>query len=141
MSETKPLAVCATCPWRYENHRKKHPAGWFNISNLKRLWNGIRTGEAPGMICHSTDPKNVEYGGDKVVKPGHERPCAGMVILVCVELETISHAATLREYSKTHALPMKRWAVARWYEKYLFGQLPPVLDQRAEVGLPWRPRL
>lgn len=35
--------ICDTCPWRVKNHGKPHAAGWYKISNLRRLESrGIR---------------------------------------------------------------------------------------------------
>jgi hypothetical protein len=90
MNDEKPTPrVCATCPWRTANHGKPHPAKWYSIANLRRLWNGLRTAKAPGMICHSTDPKNVEYGGDAPVKPGHEMECGGALYLLIQNIERV----------------------------------------------------
>ena len=86
-------APCATCPWRRENHGKPHEDGWYDPDNLKRLWNGLREGEA--MICHATDPKAVEYGGTKEVAPGHERMCVGALALV--QRHTHALEAVLKE--------------------------------------------
>lgn len=89
---------CGTCPWRPENHGAENPEGWeetnqqiqeehgesledwYSEENLRRLWEGLRTGRAPGMICHATDPNADDYGGDPA-KEGHERYCTGALIL------------------------------------------------------------
>lgn len=134
--EKKCLRVCATCPWLKENHNKEHPAGWYKIENLKRLWNGLRKGDAPGIVCHSTDPKNIEYGGDKEITPGHESPCAGAMILMINHVNEASKT-DMKEYKSRHSLPLTKGGIAVMIEKALSGQLPPVEDKSSEVGLPW----
>ena len=75
---------CAQCPWRAENHGKRHPNGFYTKRNLRRLWNQVRKGGGV-QSCHMTDtnhPDHVEAGakGDQV----HE--CMGSVVLVWREL-------------------------------------------------------
>lgn len=127
--------VCETCPWRTANHGKPHPAKWYSVANLKRLWNGLRKGDAPGMVCHSTDPESKEYGGTKDVKPGHKRECAGALILV-IEHVNEAQKIPLAEYRKKHKFPMTRMGFAVWIERYIFNGIPSVADQRDIVSLP-----
>lgn len=80
-----PLA-CAHCPWRISNQGKQHPHNFYAKSNLRRLWNGLRTGEAPGMSCHPTDPHMAEYEGYEATADREEtHECAGSVILLARE--------------------------------------------------------
>lgn len=82
--------ACVACPWRKANQGKPHPHGWYDQSNLDRLWRGLRTGEAPGMTCHPTDTNNL-------VPEGHREPpesavrheCTGALILVQRELRHV----------------------------------------------------
>lgn len=90
------LSPCDKCPWRTDNHQKRHKFGFYTKKNLIRLWNGIRDGNA--QSCHPTDashPDHVACGA----KPGTEvKECAGSVILVIREL---SQMAALSEDGKT----------------------------------------
>ena len=82
------LSPCAACPWRTENHQKKHRFGFYTKKNLIRLWNGLRKGDA--MSCHPTDPSHPDHvacGAKPGSKP-HE--CAGSVILILRELTRIA---------------------------------------------------
>ena len=80
---------CAQCPWRTENHGKRHPNGFYTKRNLKRLWNQVRKGGGV-QSCHRTDtnhPDHVEAGakGDQV----HE--CMGSIVLVWRELRAFEN--------------------------------------------------
>lgn len=78
---------CANCPWRKSNQGKPHPHGWYTVQNLRRLWKGLRTGEAPGMTCHPTDPNNEVPEGCRAAPEGAEaKECAGALLLVQKEL-------------------------------------------------------
>jgi hypothetical protein len=135
-SAAKMIRVCDTCPFLKVNHGKPHPAKWYSIKNLRRLWNGLRTGKAPGMVCHSSDPNNKDYGGDKNVKPGHEQECAGALILMIRHANEYGRLSKLA-YKVKYPLGLTLRALATFVEAQLFGQLPSVEDRSAEVGLPW----
>ena len=81
---------CAECPWRTVNQGKRHPDGWYNRANLKRLWNKLRRGDM--MSCHPTDPRNpvsvhAALKGQRMAKLGATpRECAGALILQQREL-------------------------------------------------------
>lgn len=153
------VAVCDTCPWRLTTqgrqgvlpHGKKKPVGWYSVTNLKRLWNGMRTGKAPGMTCHSTDPRAVETGGAPVPERVEMRECAGYLILAirhANELldglgKTPPNSPESREvwarYRSRHQLPftlsgLRAFVVERVLNP--FQPLPTVIDNH-EVGLPW----
>jgi hypothetical protein len=78
---------CDDCPWRTANFNKKpDPHKLYTVTNLKRLWRGMRKGI--NMTCHPTDPRMVEYEGVKAGsedKPAHE--CTGSLILKLRELQ------------------------------------------------------
>lgn len=126
--------ICATCPWRVVNHGKPHPAGWYRLSNLKRLWAGLRSGRAPGMICHSTDPKNAEYGGNAPIKPGHENECGGALYLLVRNMNAVSEGKP-QPFTPPLTKPCMRMLV----ERHLFSGglevMPP--ESPNDVGLPW----
>lgn len=131
------LRVCETCPWLTKNHGRKHHAGWYTKANLKRLWNGLRSGDCPGVVCHSTDPARVLYGGVTPVSPGTEkRQCAGALLVIFKHMNEISKSKPW-VYKANHPLPMKRSGIAHWVQRYLFGNLPVVEDRSADVSLPW----
>lgn len=133
MSDKKIPRVCATCPWRTANQGKPHPAGWFRKSNLLRLWAGLRSGRAPGMICHSTDPKNVEYGGDANVKPGHESECGGALYLL---IENMNAAG--KGEPEPHQPPLTKRCKAQLLERHLFGGGLSVEPPDGELSVPRR---
>src|SRR5262245_124896 len=109
MPDKNSVGVCATCPWRTCNQRKKHPANWYTLTNLKRLWNGIRKDEAHGMTCHSTDPESRNYGATKQVpETATPRECGGLILLVArhfKEMEDLDPTQYRRAYPKTHFKP------------------------------------
>jgi hypothetical protein len=134
----KTLSVCATCPWRKKLQGTKHPAGWYKLANIKRLWNGIRTGNAPGMVCHASDPGSVDYGSTKVVPEGTEkRECAGALQLIFTEINILNGHPTIKAYGKTRKSPMTRAGVLYWMERYIFGK-PPAVMPCEDVGFPWK---
>lgn len=126
--------VCDTCPWLKKNHGKRHAAGWYRASNLRRLWNGLRTGNAPGMICHSTDPNNKEYGGDANIVPGHENECGGALMLVIRNVDALNKGETPPVQPS-----FTRSGLAHWIERHLFGGGIRVDCDKApeEIGVPW----
>lgn len=78
---------CQDCPWRKSNQGKPHSHGWYTIQNRRRLWAGLRTGEAPGMTCHPTDPNNDVPDGHRTPPKGSQaKECAGALLLVQREL-------------------------------------------------------
>ncbi len=127
------LRVCETCPFLIKNHRKKHAAKWYAVGNLRRLWNGIRTGRAPGMICHSSDPDSASYGGSGNIRPGHEADCAGALLLVLANMNAIS-----ADRPQPFQPPLTKPKIADVLWLYLTGSLPKVEDRVSEVGLPWQ---
>ncbi len=90
---------CANCPWLVTNHGRRHPNGWFRASNRRRLWAGLRTGEAPGMTCHPTDPNNpVPDGHPKPSGDTEVRECAGALALLQLELRRLEDSASYSAY-------------------------------------------
>lgn len=142
MKPDQPLRICETCPWLTKNHGKKHTSawyrehptikGWYSKANLRRLWAGLRTGAAPGILCHSTDPDSKDYGGKGTIKPGKERACAGALNLIY---------ANVNAFAKNQPQPfqpqMTKHAIADYVWRRITGQLPVVEDRQADVSLPW----
>lgn len=94
---------CAACPWLTTNHRRPHPEGYYTDANRRRLWNGLRTGEAPGMTCHPTDPENQPVKNDQ-----RTRECAGAAILAQRELRAFEDSEDFAHYRKGRRLAMTR---------------------------------
>lgn len=91
--ETRP-EPCEGCPWRASNRDKPHAHGWYTVKNLRRLWRGFRTGLAPGMTCHESDPNVERPPGDKAPPDGAvTMSCAGAALLVQRELGLLNHTA------------------------------------------------
>jgi hypothetical protein len=140
VKKSAPIAVCATCPWLKGNQGQPHPAGWYRLSNLKRLWDGLRTGKAPGMICHATDAEGVDYGSTKAIPATvQRRECAGALILRIRHANEAGACHDLKEYQARHRYPMTRGGLLTIVNRSLdpFNHIPPVTDN-AEVQLPWR---
>lgn len=137
MPKTDTVRICDTCPWVRANQGKRHPAGWYRLSNLRRLWNGLRTGRAPGMICHSTDPENKEYGGCADIKPGHEAECGGAMALIARNLNALN-----AKQPQPVQPPLTRTGIAHWVERYIFGGGLPTIESKfnpeTEIGVPWQ---
>jgi hypothetical protein len=130
--DPKPLLrVCASCPFLIENHGKPHPAKWYSTGNLRRLWNGLRSGRAPGMVCHATDPDSKGYGGTAEIRPGRESQCAGAWLLILQNANAFS-AGKPQPFQP----PLARSVLAEIAWKLITGTLPDVEDRGSEVGLP-----
>ena len=79
--------ACAQCPWRLSNQGTPHPHGFYDKGNIKRLWDGLRTGEAPGMSCHPTDSRMAEYEGyEQTAEREQMYRCTGSMVMVAREL-------------------------------------------------------
>lgn len=110
---------CAQCPWRKSNCGKKvttgeMPYGWYSEKNLRRLWSGLRTGEAPGMTCHPTDSDNPTPNGRKPTSDGVEKhECAGALLLIQRELSLVEK--DLKGYLKARSrLGLTKTGIAWW---------------------------
>lgn len=137
------LTICETCPWLLKNHGRPNPTGgrwsdpsvkvqWYSNANLKRLWNGIRTLKAPGMICHSSDPANGEYGGKGNVRPDLQpQECGGAMLMV---LMCVNAICADKPQPFTPGITKAKVADIAW--RKLTGTLPSVPDRSTEVGLP-----
>lgn len=128
------LRVCETCPFLRQNHRQRHDAGWYTVGNLRRLWNGMRTGKAPGMVCHSTDPESKHYGGKGTITPGKTSECAGALILILTNMNAIAAGRP-----QPHTPGLTKGTVANWAWRHLMRAIPSVEDRSTDVGLPWKP--
>ena len=114
-------SACAACPWRTSNHRRRHPDSWYTDANRRRLWNGIRTGEAPGMTCHPTDPNNQPVGQNT-----RTRECTGIWTLVMRELKAFEHSTSVTAYRRGRSLAMNLDGLA---EVATAIMLPPPLGR------------
>ena len=97
---------CAACPWLTKNHRRDHPEGYYTDKNRRRLWSGLRSGDAPGMTCHPTDPENQPTKSEQ-----RTRECAGAVILMQRELHAFEQVGSMSEYRKGRRLAATRDAL------------------------------
>lgn len=104
---------CPDCPWRKSNQGKPHPHGWYSRRNLRRLWAGLRSGKAPGMTCHPTDPDNLVPEGHRGAPEGSRpKECAGALLLVQRELRKLEK--TPERYLKENRDGLTRSGVAFW---------------------------
>lgn len=136
---------CSACPWRKSNQGKSHPHGWYSKANLRRLWAGLRTGEAPGMTCHPTDKENPIPDGTKPVPDNVERhECAGAILLVIRELRLIEKdpALYIKILSRTRIGLTKDgiawWGIARCSlaNTPLGGPSFPVIEEDPDIARP-----
>ena len=110
---------CAQCPWRMSNRGKRIKTkyasyGWYTKKNLQRLWAGLRTGEAPGMTCHPTDPDNERPEDWKEVpKEAKTKECAGALLLIQRELDLFKK--DIKAYAKGRMRKgLSKYGVAWW---------------------------
>ena len=103
---------CAACPWRTGNHRKPHPQGYNSDANRRRLWSGLRTGEAPGMTCHPTDPEN-----QPVKETVRTRECTGAWLLLLREMAALEASAGLADYRRGRKLAVTETASSRSWRR------------------------
>jgi hypothetical protein len=130
--------VCATCPWLVKNHGRPHKGGWYSKRNLLRLWNGLRLGKAPGTLCHSTDPNAPDYDGKPGAKPGGEKPCGGVIALICIETDALNRAGGYAQYAASREKPIARRAFAGIVSRIMFQEMPSAVDATEVIGLPWQ---
>lgn len=122
MEETKARNVttcapraCAHCPWRVSNQGKRHPGHWYTLANLRRLWTGLRTGEAPGMTCHPTDPNNpVPEGCPSVPEGAETRECTGALLLVTRELKLLEKLDVKPYLKQRGRIGLSRDGLVHW---------------------------
>lgn len=124
--------ACDACPWRKSNQGKRHPGGWYTKKNLRRLWGGLRSGEADGMTCHPTDPRNPVPEGMKAA-PVDARTfeCYGALLLVAREVKLgeklcTTHSNAFGEYRKRRPKGLTRRGFSHWISRFVFGGDPPL---------------
>lgn len=119
------MRPCAACPWRTENHGRRHPDGWYTAANRKRLWAKLRRGD--GMTCHPTDPLNpIPEGARAVPENATTHECAGALILQQRELMYLQDEPDLQTYRRNRPLGLTRAGIAEMISRALFGGLPIV---------------
>lgn len=147
--------ACSACPWRLSNQGTPHPLRFYGKANLKRLWDGLRTGRAPGMTCHATDPRK-DLVEDAGALGTHE--CGGAVILVarevmrfqayCNEADQDGEKDGLRRYRRAVPRGLTRDGMAAAVWRFIAGGTPlarsiklnadSLNDQDVGLtGLPW----
>ncbi len=104
------------------------------MANLRRLWAGLRSGAAPGMICHSSDPNSREYGGSGKGTPGKEAECGGAVMLLCLNMEAFQE-----NRPQPIRPPMTRAAMGSFAWRLLMrGGTIEVTGRTSDIGVPWQ---
>lgn len=84
-----PKTACAQCPWRANNQGKPHRRGFYTKANLRRLWDGLRTGQDP-QSCHLTDPSHPDHLEAGAPENATPQECPGSVIIVMRELTELA---------------------------------------------------
>ena len=118
---------CAACPWLTANHGRHHPEGWYSEANRRRLWAGLRTGEAPGMTCHPTDPCNQPVADHVVTKE-----CYGAWLLIAREINAFQAADSWSAYRTGRKLAMTKEGMFIAAAEFL---LPPPLGRGLNTTL------
>lgn len=124
---------CSACPWLTSNHGKPHPHGWYLLTNLRRLWRGLRRAET--MSCHPTDPNNTVPDGAPEPPPDvATRECAGALILkqreymrftaACKAADAERKKDALARYRKAHPKGLMREGLLDLAERAIFGGSP-----------------
>ena len=119
---------CLACPWRQENHGKRHPDGWYTRANRTRLWSKLRRGDQ--MSCHPTDPTNPvsdraqEQGYRPAPEHADKRVCIGALILQQREVTLAGEAVSLGAYRKTRPRGLTTEGIARVVERVIFDGTP-----------------
>lgn len=144
---------CKDCPWRTANQGKRHPDGWYTVKNLRRLWTGIKDGEA--QSCHPTDPNNevspaAQAAGYRPAPEGSAvLECRGAVILAQREMMLLSHryGDDVSAYRRARPRGLTRRGIAAVAMRIAFGHVALLggkpmgrPDLNAEVShpaLPW----
>ena len=126
---------CAHCPWRKANQGKPHPHGWYSKKNLRRLWAGLRSGNAPGMTCHPTDPDNVVPDGATAAPEDIDtRECAGALILQaremkrfeaeCAAVDAAGEGDAIKQYRAKHPKGFTHGGLLSFVERVVFAGSP-----------------
>lgn len=157
MTHARPAAAepCQACPWRTQNHGKRHPDGWYTKANARRLWAKLRTGDP--MSCHPTDPSNpvsdraIAAGSRPAAEHAERRVCAGAVILQQREVMVLQAVEDVRAYRKLRPGGMTCEGLWATVANAMFGSTPllgthdlgrPDLNAPVSlphVDLPWPP--
>jgi len=131
------LKICAGCPWLKANHGQPHPAKWYSLANLRRLWNGLRTGKAPGIICHATDPNSTDYGSTVKIKDSSEpKPCGGALLTVMRHVNEANRLGIQEYIAKWGRYGLNLRGLRFWVEQHCFGMIPAVENRAEEVAAP-----
>jgi hypothetical protein len=129
------------------NQGRPHRDGWFTKKNLRRLWNALRRGEAPGMTCHPTHPRE---GFDFLDADPKTHECAGLLLIVQRELhmvQTLQRKLGDKVAFETYLTQRRQgltrtgllwWAVSRCALAGTIMGGPPmdVIEEDADVGYP-----
>lgn len=128
--------ACSACPWRLSNQgRPVDPHGFYTKANLKRLWDGLRTGEAPGMTCHPTDPRMAEWEGYEGTAARDEtKVCTGHLLLLMREMRRFEKSVHEVEAEAAAGVKLRRGEAVRRYRR---GR-PAALTLEGLASLAWR---
>lgn len=98
---------------------------------MRRLWAGLRSGDAPGMTCHPTDPDNPPADdGSQAPEGTQTKECYGALLLIAREMKlaeglckTLGDGA-VREYRKLRPKGLTRAGLASWVWRFAAGGTP-----------------
>jgi hypothetical protein len=133
---------CRDCPWRTENRGRRSKGGWYSLSNLRRLWSGMRRGER--MSCHPTDPRMAEiadqaYEGFKPAPPDAKgKECVGAMVLVRRELGICvgTYGSDIGSYRRARPRGLTKHGLAAALEREVFEVLSDVNPNHPDVSHP-----
>ena len=144
--------ACDDCPWRRSNAGRKTKGGWYTKKNIRRLWAGLRSGDAPGMTCHPTDADHDTEDGSQAVPDGTQaKECYGSLLLVGREMnsfsglcETAAAGQGFKLYKSLRPKGLTRYGLMHWTERFMLGHtifggnipLPRTFDEDADIQHP-----
>lgn len=141
-------AACDACPWRVSNQGRRTSGGWYTKKNLRRLWAGLRGGDAPGMTCHPTDPDNPPADDGSQAPEGTEtKECFGALLLVAREIHVLNDCAgapdPVKEYRRRRPKGFTKRGILAWVQRVMFGgalgeagRLPTAVDDDPDIQHP-----
>lgn len=107
---------CSACPWRLSNQGQPHPHDFYTAANLRRLWQGLRSGDAPGMTCHPTDARMAEFEGyEDTADRDEAHECQGALVLVMREVMRFQAITIAVDIEKEQGATLRRDEALRRY--------------------------
>lgn len=147
--------ACSGCPWRVSvreqaaRGERPDPHGFYERRNIRRLWDGLRKGDAPGMSCHPTDERMADFDGFAPPEGAEFRECTGSLIVMqremkLLEAEMVDKTASnpIGEYQRKRGRggALTRSGIAGFMDRLIFGGGYTAVDlDDSDVQVPFVP--